>query len=241
MPRRRLVVLLQRHHVHRPHRLQPLLQSAHRVLLRRQRRAPILRAVNARNGCILAQHRGQRAQIVQARRLHVLNVRHQLRRACRQARPLLADRLGLVAQRPQLRVQLRHACAQLGRRRGQASAFSQCGRPRLLQRHMLRRQLRRLLLAPHLLRSRRLHLLFNLGNARALCLEDAPCLLKVRRRVAPPLFQPRQRGRSLRRRLLQRLTLPAQSVQLRLQLNQLRLQRLALRLKRRRLLLAVCN
>ena len=66
-------------------------------------------------------------------------------------------------------------------------------------------------------------------------------LLEVRRRVAPPFLQPRQRGRSLRRGLLQRLALCPESIHLLLQLRQLRLQSLALRLERRRRLLSPRN
>ena len=46
------------------------------------------------------------------------------------------------------------------------------------------------------------HLLLDLGNPSAVSHRHTVCLFKVRRRIAPPLFQPCQRSGSLRRRLL---------------------------------------
>src|ERR1019366_7635154 len=106
---------------------------------------------------------------------------------------------------------------------------------------MLRRQLSSLLLAPGFLRGRGLHLLFNLRHPNTVSCHHAVGLLEVRRRVAPPFLNPRQRARSLRRSLLQRLALCPQSVHLLLQLHQLRVQSLALRLERRRRLLSLRN
>ena len=126
----------------------------------------------------------------------MLDIRSQLRCPRRQVRTLLAHRFGLMPQRAQLRVEVLHPHPQLARLRGQPSPIRHRTRPRLRQNHVLRGQLRRLLLAPHLLRAGRLHLLLDLRDPLPLPIGHALRLLKRRRCIPPPLFQPRQRGRS---------------------------------------------
>ena len=91
MPLSRLVVLLERHHVDRPHRLKPLLQRASLFFLGVQS-IPF----NTCNRGILTQRHGLYSEIIQASHLDVLNVRSQLRRPSSQPCPLLTQSLCLM-------------------------------------------------------------------------------------------------------------------------------------------------
>ena len=87
----------------RPHRLKPLLERARLLFLDRQRLA-----FDPFNSSVFAKQRRLDTEIIQTRRLDVLDVRSQLRRPRRKPRPLLPQSLCLMPQRPQTLVELRH-------------------------------------------------------------------------------------------------------------------------------------
>ena len=85
----------------------------------------------------------------------MLNIRRQLRRPSRQGRSCLPQRLSLMPQSANARIELRHRGPQLRGLSRKACALSRRSRTQLRQLRMLDGQCSRLLLAPHLLRTRR--------------------------------------------------------------------------------------
>ena len=114
----RLVVLLKRHHVDRPHRLEPLLQRASFFLFSVQRLAFDARDGSSSRRVMASMPRSLR----QVASMCSMSEASLAARAVR-ARALLAELLGLMAQRAKTLVELGHRSAQLGGFGGKTVAF----------------------------------------------------------------------------------------------------------------------